>query len=172
MIRLRVELSWFETEWAGLVGMNRRIESLRDHRQAGHGLRDDDDPWTKDIEGAAGELAVAKAIDRFYSGSINTFREGGDVGRLQVRTARNESDRLIIRPADRDDDLFVFVIGRIPVFEVVGWIYGREGKRSRYLFNRDHNRPPAYFVPQIDLRSLDDPAFRKAIRLDAMVQRH
>jgi len=126
--------------------MRRQIEALRQHRPDRHGF-DGEDGWTIHIEGAAGEMAVAKLRNRYWNGSVNTFKTGGDVGAVQVRTRSKAHYDLIVRDDDRNDDAFFLVIGSIPVFDVVGWIKGRDAKRPEWLQTYGE-RPPAYFVPQ------------------------
>ena len=35
--------------------------------------------WNSHIEGACGEIAVSKAMGKYWGGSINTFKSGGDI---------------------------------------------------------------------------------------------
>jgi hypothetical protein len=100
-------------------------------------------------------MAAAKAMDRYWNGSVDTFQNGGDVGRLQVRTRRKQSYELIVRPHDRDADVFVLVVGVAPVFDVRGWMMGRDAKQPEWLM--DHGgRPPAYFVPSDALHPIGE----------------
>ncbi len=141
---MKITLSWYELWIAGSIGLKRHIEALQKGLADKHGFNGDG--WGAHVEGAAGEMAAAKAMNRYYSGSINTFREG-DVGKLQVRTRSKDGYELIVRQNDRDDDYFVLVVGKCPEFTVVGWIRAREAKNPQWL--REHGgREAAYFVPQ------------------------
>jgi hypothetical protein len=136
------------------VGCRRQLQAIREGRHDLYGY-DGDEGWSLHIEGAAGELAVAKALDRYWSGSVNTYRAGADVGQLQVRTRSQPNYDLLIRDRDDDDAVFVLVTGRVPSFAVRGWLLGRDGKRPEW--RREHGgRPPAYFVPQAHLRPITE----------------
>lgn len=139
-----VLLTPYELEMAAIQGMRRQIEAVQ--KGLGHIAGYEGIGWDIHIEGAAGELAFAKAINRYWSGSVNTFKTGGDVGALQVRTRSKHSYELLVRDGDRDDDLFVLVTGTAPHFKVWGWIYGRDAKRPEWKQTHG-NRPAAYFVP-------------------------
>jgi hypothetical protein len=143
---MTVTLTWHELFLATLVGVKRQIEALRKGKTNSHGF-DGEEGWTVHIEGAAGEMAAAKAMGMYWSAPVNTFKGGGDVGKLQIRTRSNPNYDLIVREGDRDQDIFVLVTGRAPRFDVIGWIRGGDAKRAEW--SKTHGgRPPAYFVPQ------------------------
>mgnify|MGYP006300474069 CR=1 FL=1 len=84
---------------------------------------------------------------------MGTFKTGGDVGEIQVRTRSRHDYELLIRPQDRDEDTFVLLTGVAPSFRAHGWIQGQDAKKKEWLQTYG-GRPPAYFVPQKDLRPL------------------
>jgi len=149
---LKVTLAWYELYMAATVGVKRQLEALKDARPDRHGY--EGNGWNVHVEGAAGELAAAKALDRFWSGSINTFKSDGDVGAIQIRTRSKAYYELIVRSDDADNDRFVLVTGTAPHYNVVGWITGRDAKRDEWLQTYG-NRPAAYFVPQRELHDLE-----------------
>lgn len=138
---------------AQAIGGMRNITAIEKGRKhiAGFG---NGSAWNNHIEGAAGELAVAKVLDVYWGGSINTFKKGGDVGDLQVRTSLTHED-LIVRPHDSDSAIFVLVLGPLPTVQVKGWMYGYEAKQEKWLARRAE-RTPAYFVPNKELRSIEE----------------
>jgi hypothetical protein len=91
-----------------------------------------DNAWSIHIEGAAGEMAAAKALGRYWAMPVNTFKADGDVGELQIRTGPRHHNEFIVRPGDRDSDTFVLVTGRSPRFRVHGYIIGGQAKRSAW----------------------------------------
>lgn len=118
----------------------------------------------RDGEGVSGngnaDVGVSQPRSRvaglFWSGSVNSFKTGGDVGNVQVRTHSRKDYDLIVRENDRDEDIFVLVIGKTPEYRVVGWTCGADTKRPAW--RKAHgNRPAAYFVPQKALRPLPSP---------------
>jgi hypothetical protein len=154
-----VELSWFEVEMAAIVGVRRRVEAeFREGRHDLYATPDEVEPssnWQTQIEGAIGELAFAKALGRNWNGSINTYRRGGDVGAVQVRTRSRHSYELNVRTHDRDEDYFVLLTGQAPKLCLRGWIRGADAKRADWL--KDHGgHGAAYFVPHSELHSFGD----------------
>jgi hypothetical protein len=148
-----ITLSWPEVMCAVSTGTLRHIAALRKGLPDCHGFKGEDG-WTIHIEGAAGEMAFAKAAGRYYASPVNTFKEGGDVGDVQVRTRSRMDYDLLVRPSDRDRDVFVLVLGKIPTFDVVGWMRGSDAKNEKWL-NAHGNRPPAYFVPRSELSPIE-----------------
>jgi len=153
---IKVELSQVEAFLASQVGSFRNTKSLAHGSPDAFGLSAEKDGWGLHIEGAAGEMAAAKALNIYWSATVNTFKKGGDLGdRIQVRTRSKHDYELLVRPSDRDDDIFVLVTGKSPRFLVHGWISGQEAKQASYL--KTHGgRDPAYFVPHRALRRLDE----------------
>lgn len=149
-----VTLTSVETQQAAMVGALRHIEATKRGLSNRFGA-DPDNGWTLNIEGAAGELAVARVLDRYWGMPVNTFRRGGDVGQLQVRTRSRHHYELIVRSADRDTDIFILVTGRAPWFRVHGFMVGADAKRPAWM-QRHAGRPAAYFVPQAALRPIED----------------
>lgn len=156
-----MELTQIEAFIASQVGSMRNTKSLAQGNQDAFGLSADKDGWGLHIEGAAGEMAAAKALNIYWAGTINTFKKGGDLGaRIQIRTRSRRDYELLVRPADRDEDIFVLVTGKSPHFEVHGWITGRDAKQADYL--KTHGgRDPAYFVPHRALGRLDELKMRE-----------
>lgn len=150
-----VKLSIPELYTAANIGVLRQIESVRKGLPDKHGF-DGMNGWSVHIDGAAGEIAVAKCLGTYWGGSCNTFKTEGDVGKLEVRTRSKDYYDLIVRDDDRDDSIFVLVIhptGR--EYTVVGWITGRDAKQNKW--RKDYGgRPPAYFVPQSELRDISE----------------
>lgn len=150
---VEVQLEWHEVLMAAAIGVNRHIESRR------KGLKDfitiqgyGDNKWDMDIEGAASEMAVAKHLGLYWDGAINSFK-GGDVGRLQVRSARLHDYKLIVRNNDSDTDLFVLVTGSSPDYRIHGYLSGKMAKEAKWW--HVPNKPPgAFFVPQDSLKPL------------------
>ena len=137
---------------AGIIGCRRQIQALQAGLVPGAGFRGG--CFEIHVQGAAGELAFAKFRNLYWSGSVGTFRQGGDVGPIQVRTRSNWNHDLIVRDGDRDDDVFVLVVGTIPRFRIIGWLRGGDAKQPRYRKTYGE-RPAAFFVPQSDLRPFE-----------------
>jgi hypothetical protein len=162
---ITVELTREECEMACWIGAKRQLDSIMAGLKQKHG-NDGEDGYTKNIEGAGGEIAAAKVINRYWGGSVNTFKKGGDVGPYQVRTRSELHWDLIVRDDDRDEDRFILVRGKLPHYQVVGHIYGKAAKRPEFL-KPYGNRPPAYFVPANILTPFNPPAeqLRQAVAM-------
>jgi hypothetical protein len=147
-----VTLTESEALLAAYSGTHRRLRAIFRGRQHRHG-RGERDEWQYDVQACAAELAVAKALDRFWSDSPAPDY-GGDVGTLHVRHTLREGGRLILRPNDPDDAVFVLVTGSIPSFRVVGWVTGWEGKAGT-PDDLGNGRPPCWLVPQPALHPIE-----------------
>lgn len=156
----RVKLNKGEMRWAAQIGVERNVEAMFDGRRHRAGM-DDGEGWKNHCDGAAGELAFCKAFGLAWDGTVNTFKLCGDVGQVEIRTARIKTQdrflpRLIIRPEDKDDSPYVLVWMRHPnVFDVVGWAYGRECKRQEFARDFNERGYPAYFVSRGSLRDIE-----------------
>jgi hypothetical protein len=157
-----VHLAWYEQEQAELCGRRR-------HRSAwgklmnrnGDRHETEEDSIKKHIRGAAGEMAVAKALNRYWHASVDTFHDGADVGdKIQVRWRSKPHYDLIIRDSDQDDHYFFLVVGSIDEgFTVCGWIKGADGKRPEWV-KRHGGYSAAYFVPQTALNPVQSSPIR------------
>lgn len=148
-----VRLAWFEVETCAHAGVRRRIESIRRGTKDAPGFNRTD-KWDIDIAGACGEMAVAKVLDKYWDAAVNTFHRG-DVGKLQVRTSRQETPFLIVQKHNSDDDIFVLVQGTAPDYKVLGWLSGKQAKQKKYL-RTFGNRPPVFAVPPKNLKPLGE----------------
>lgn len=154
---LAITLTTSELEIAAAIGCRRQVQNLSARRTDRNGA-EPGKGWQYHIEGAAGEMAVAKWAGRYWNGNIGNLA-ADDVGRLQVRTASGHGYSLLIYPTDADDKAFILVTGLAPAFVLRGWIWGREGKRQEWWSDPVGGRP-AFFVPQAALRPVRLPAVR------------
>lgn len=150
---MKVSLEWYEISRAALVGVSRNVEAMRKGLQSARPIGESD--WHIHILGACGEVAFAKATNRYWSGSVNTFKTGGDVGgHIQIRTRSRSHYDLIVRDNDNDDDIFVLVTGGPAEFDVKGYMRASDAKSEKYRANWG-NYGEAYFVPQAELHPID-----------------
>jgi hypothetical protein len=122
-----VTLTWHEAAMASHVGWMRQLAAIKAGKHDCHGY--DGEGWSEHIEGACGELAVAKILGRYWDGSVNTWK-ADDLPGLQIRTRSRHDYDLIVRPGDDDQAAWVLVTGRCPEYRVRGWITGAEAKRA------------------------------------------
>jgi len=149
-----VVLTPMEEAMAVTLGTGRQEEALQSKRKDQHGF-DGKKGLQIHIEGAAGEIAFAKAFGLYPGFTINTFKAADIGANIQVRTRSDKRYGLIVRPDDADDSIFVHVIGARPNYAIMGWMLGWTAKAPMYVQTYG-DRPPAYFVPSEDLRDLSD----------------
>jgi len=149
---MEVILTKDELEFAYNIGSRRHIESILKKLQNKHGASPE---RSLDIHvaGALGELAFAKALDKFYIGHVNTFSKP-DVGKYQIRYTKMKPPQLIIRKTDNNNEVFVSVSGEDDTFYINGWLKGIDGKQDKYIRN-PYNRGEAYFIPVEDLYTME-----------------
>lgn len=154
---ITIALTWGEVLQAAQVGVMRQVQNLKAGTQDRHGASLDRG-WQLHIEGAIGELAVAKYRDRFWSGALGNWK-ADDVGRWQVRSRNRppgqEVGDLTVHPSDPDDRPFVFVTGWPPAYTLHGFIMGRDAKKDEWWRDPAKGRP-AFFVPTSALRDLSE----------------
>lgn len=115
--------------------------------------------WTEDIEGAAGEIAVAKFLNVYYDSALGV-NDAPDINAglpVEVRTRSRHWYDLIIHPNDKDNSFYVLVTGTsLEGFTLRGYISGKDGKQEMYWGEKGQIGRPAYFVPQSKLRPMHE----------------
>ena len=140
-----VQLSPSEIYSAALAGVLRQVQNLQKNRTPAYGI-DDNSHWQAHIEGALGEMALAKHLGIYWSGK-GELRDP-DVGLVDVRTTTHENGCLILHEADDDHRKFYLLIGCNGRYNVFGWMFGLEGKQQRFWRDPTGNNRHAFFVPQ------------------------
>lgn len=125
-----VSLEPWEYEWAAMVGVRRFTANWKKHDKSYYDRSRMMDDRTAAVASAITELAVAKATNRYWSGSVwngsdhDKYKSTIDVGRnIEVRMARGET--VAVRPAQLGKGLVLF--GGCPIgpefkqVDVWGW---------------------------------------------------
>jgi hypothetical protein len=117
------------------VGMRRRLSSQYRDSPNKDGLEGEDiakQVFTHWI-GAQGELAFAKWAGLDWPGTVDVGSAPDIEPNWQIRTSRYLDVSLIVTPRDKSHERFVLVLAdvskRVTVFQIVGWVYGWEGKK-------------------------------------------
>ena len=150
-------LSGSEIHLAVMVGVQRAIDAIRNNRQ--HRYNSDPGPcWDHNINGAVGELTLAKHVDAFWNGAFGDFTAADVGGRYQVRASEYDGPNagLILHPADRDDQPYVKVLIRLPHVTLVGWMLGREAKQPQFWTDKLKPGRPCFLVPHGTLHGMDE----------------
>jgi len=154
----KIELTPTEFLQAALIGMLRLLKNKLRGRFNSYGSENNPDRWGDHIEGACGEMAVAKFFNVFWSGNMDDFL-AVDVNierfLIEVRTVDVEKKRLRLHPKDDDNRVCILVMGKAPKFKIKGWILAKDGKQDKYWEDPGTGRP-AFFVPQSELKSIEE----------------
>ena len=146
---IEVKLTLAEMQIAAHSGIQRQLQNLKNNAQPAHGAGNKND-WQLHIEGALGEMALAKHLGVYWDGKGKM--RAPDVGAIDVRTRSKHSYDLIVH--DRDDDArYIYLLtGGNGQYRVHGGIHARDAKQERYWKDPAGGRP-AYFVPQAHLQN-------------------
>lgn len=152
---LRVKLNDQEMRIAAMVGTERQIQSASSPATK-HG-RITLCPWMLHINGAAAEIAVSRALRRYWPPSVGTFRTEADIpawGKheaIEVRWITNESYDLKIRDDDKVDCWYILVSGNAPHMVLHGAMFGNEAKVPEFRTSLGNGRPDLWCVPKARL---------------------
>lgn len=139
-------------------GASRRSIALRGDYKHKHG-GSDKDPWGSNIEGACGEMAVARFLDLPFHHSDGRQPTGmGDVGPYHVRTTRDHSWALCIHDDDPDEGIFILVTGSSPYFKIQGFAHAGCCKLPRWYVEWNRTGHPNFWAPQ---RERDAPGWER-----------
>jgi hypothetical protein len=159
-------LTGSEMHLAVMAGVQRAIDAIRSNRQRRYGS-DGGPCWDHNINGCVGELTTAKHFGCFWNGS---FRDLGavDVGeRYQVRASDYDGPNagLILHPPDRDDQIFIKALVKLPQVTLMGWLLGCEAKQPQFWTDKLKPGRPCFLVPHEMLHGMDElaPQDREAI---------
>lgn len=157
-------LSDCERAMAETAGVWRAERVFRERLGAGHGeaSRDFQAVRERHVLGVLGELAVSKALGRYFDPSPEDFGRWGDVGGLEVRTTGRRDGHLIAFPSDPDDRTLVLAIVEPEgSARIAGRILAKDARRVEYReLAYKHCRPsspPQWWVPQFCLEPFERP---------------
>lgn len=129
-----------DIRWGSNVGAERYIQAIeRGARESRFSMYDN---WTHNIEGALSELAMHRVFGIPWPGSTHYDPHAPDVilpdgTELEVRLAKPERQVLRIRHRDKTPEklarTWLLLNGRIGVYEVIGYMRGRDALQDRWL---------------------------------------
>lgn len=143
---IEITLTPSEILLGATAGMMRRIFAIKNSIQNANGY-DGENSWQIDIEGALGEMAVAKHMNRYWAGK-GRMRDFDVANSCDVRTGAKHTHRLILHPNDDDDRVFWLATGSNGKYRIHGWIKAIDGKKPEYWGEKGQPGRPAFFVPQ------------------------
>jgi hypothetical protein len=158
MTTVAYTLTGSEMHLAVMAGVQRALDAIRSRRQGRYGC--EDTGFDYQINGCLGELTVAKHFGCFWNGS---FRDLGavDVGnRYQVRASNYDGPNagLILHPPDNDEQVFIKAFVKLPRVTLMGWMLGREAKRTQFWTDKLRPGRPCFLVPHETLHDVEELA--------------
>lgn len=157
-----VELSPAAMYWAAAVGFERSCACRHRFSKMPNQILPS---AAANAQGAQAELAVARTLGLSWNGAVywresdwKNHRDWWDVSEhVEVRSTTHRRGHLILKSWDKDDRPYVFVVADKNRFDVVGWIYGRDGKAEKYRTDPPYEFTYVnYWVPQRDLRPIEE----------------
>jgi hypothetical protein len=155
-----VTLTWAEMQTAYMIASQRRIMNMRKGLAGRYGAPEQEGSEELDIVSTRGEMAVAKGLNLYWSGSVGDYGAIDVGGLVEVRTRTKNWHSLIIHPQDRDWAPYVLVdASDTPNMRLVGWVLGADGKDDRFWSDPSKKNRPAYFIEQSELRPMGELKF-------------
>jgi hypothetical protein len=148
-----IQLTPSEMMQGALVGVMRNVGAIKQGRQPIAGQKPEH-LWANHIEGALAEMAAAKVLGVYWSGTVNTFA-ADDLADYEVRQTAKDDGPLIVRPHDDNASVYILVCGVNGMYRVAGWLTGDDAKQERFKASPG-GRPAAYFVPQTELKNIEE----------------
>lgn len=150
---VEIVLTWSEMKLAAYVAVGAKIACMQRGARHAHGATDENMTWDTQIVSAQGEIGVAKYLNLYWSGLSDIIKAvdvGGEKG-AAVRTRTQHWYELMLHKTDNDRPFVLVTAERPPVFRLVGWIFGRDGKLEKYWGAHGAPGRPAFFVPHCEL---------------------
>lgn len=150
---VRFRLTGSEMHLVAVAGIQRGLDAIRHNRNGAYGC-ENGPGFDLHIEGCAGELALAKHLNRYWNGAFGDL-DVADVGqRWQVRATHYATGHLLLHEPDNNDHPFVLAIVNLPYVRLAGWILARDGKQ-KHFWKELQNERPCYCVPQKTLCDME-----------------
>ena len=148
-----VNLTPAEMQVAYMVAAQRQIMNVKVGAKDTYGAAQFHNAIALNMTGCAAEMAVAKGLNLFWSGSVGNYNASDVGGMVEVRSIVRPTDSLIIHDEDKDGLPYVLChsIPNTFTFDLKGWIWGKQGKDRKFWRDPQGTNRHAYFVPQDEL---------------------
>lgn len=144
---IAINLTDDEIQMGALQATLRILHCKKDGAKHRYGASDTE-TWQMGIEGALGEIVIAKHFKIFWGkGSYGT----DDVGPYEVRQTHHAHGSLIVHPDDKDEKRYYLVTGILGRYVIRGYMFARDAKQEKYWRDPQGKNRWAFFVPQSDL---------------------
>lgn len=160
-----VTLTWAEMQIAYMVAGQRRIMNMKKGLAGRYGAPEGEGSEELDLIAARGEMAVAKALNLFWSGTVGDYGAVDVGGLIEVRTRTKHWHALILHPDDNDALPFVLAdASNPPNIRLAGWIMAKDGKKDEFWSDPSQKNRPAYFVEQKHLLPMEELVKKIGVR--------
>ena len=158
----KIQLSWQEFEIVTGVAVRQCFSSWKKGSKDAHGFKSHT-LFDHTVISLGAEAAVAKLLNKYWSGSYDQYKNTPDVGKnIEVRHTYSKPPKLILRPNSDEkmsDRHFVLTTSNVksgekPCYFIHGYILGKDGMQEKYLtdFGKPE-RPKCWAIPIEDLNS-------------------
>lgn len=139
---IQIHLRPPDQQWATEIGQRRWASSQRRKSKARFaGAKEQDH-----IDGAGGELAFARALGLPWPATVDVYKAVPDVfPNWEVRTFRRMRG-IKVAPEDPDDALVVWVAGKLPDYQIMGYIRAGGAKTHPEWYQDPGGRGRAIFL--------------------------
>ena len=97
-------------------------------------------------------MIVARYFGLDYDINVSNGKRGADVGQgIEVRWTSYVGGNLIVYPNDRESDIAVLVVGKSPIYHIVGWLPVAFARRKRFK----NPRQDSWWVDQANLNPIE-----------------
>lgn len=152
-----ITLSWAEMQIAYMIAGQRRIMNMKKKLPGKYGAPETEGSEELDLVAARGEMAVAKALNLYWTGTVGDYGAVDVGGLVEVRSRTKNWHSLILHPDDKDELPFVLAdVSNPPQVRLAGWVYAKDGKQEKFWSDPSGKNRPAYFIEQKHLRSMDE----------------
>lgn len=149
---ITVTLTPSEAAFGAEIGVQRRRYAMEKGVRGKYGAPEEgNDLWLNDVVAAQAEMAVAKYLNLWWDVTIGRFDLADVGGYFEVRCIKDPSHRMVLHEADKDESPYILVLAESPKFHILGWCYGREGKRRENWRAYDNGRRTGFYVKQCQL---------------------
>jgi len=146
-----VHLEKYELGMAANVGSHRQLSAILKKSEPRFAEQFPGQLHDNHIRAAMAELAVAKHLNVYWGGHVDTYQTMPDVGEYEVRySTRND-----LKIKDNDHGRVISVTGVPPDFYIAGWYDADQAKQDKYKKDFGNGGPPAYFIPHKSLHPIE-----------------
>lgn len=149
-----VTLVDYEFRNAALIGFTRAVNSILKKSKSYFPEKYEGQTWHNNILGACGEAAVAKFLNVYWGGGVDTYNQSDLIGYpCEIRTTTHKVLKPKIRPKDSGIIIAVVADPKDKMrFKIWGWLDAQKGKQDEwYHADQDSLNPSPCWFPPLDV---------------------